>query len=82
MKNIIKTVSLFTLVLAATTALAHHSAAQFDFRNTVLITGKVQEVRFANPHLRLINRPHIAAHLGNVGFELNNQPPINANIRR
>ena len=40
--------------MAATTALAHHSAAQFDFRNTVLITGKVQEVRFANPHLRLI----------------------------
>ena len=54
MKNIIKAVSLFTLVMAATTALAHHSAAQFDFRNTVLITGKVQEVRFANPHLRLI----------------------------
>lgn len=35
-------------------AQAHHSAAQFDFRNTVLVSGKVVETRFANPHMRLI----------------------------
>ena len=35
-------------------AVAHHSAAQFDFRNTVDITGIVQRVRFANPHGLLI----------------------------
>jgi hypothetical protein len=35
-------------------ASAHHSAAQFDFRNTALVTGKVKEVRFANPHMRLV----------------------------
>ena len=33
---------------------AHHSAAQFDFRNTVVVSGKVMEARFANPHMRLI----------------------------
>lgn len=40
--------------LFSVSAWAHHSAAQFDFRNTVLVTGKVQEVRFANPHMRLV----------------------------
>jgi len=40
--------------LCAMPATAHHSAAQFDFGNTVLVTGKVQEVRFANPHMRLV----------------------------
>jgi hypothetical protein len=42
------------LALSAGFALAHHSAAQFDFQNTVLITGTVVEARFANPHMRLI----------------------------
>lgn len=35
-------------------ALAHHSAAQFDFQNPVRITGLVKEARFANPHARII----------------------------
>ena len=43
------------LLFAATiTAEAHHSAAQFDFANTVLVTGKVVSTRFANPHMRLV----------------------------
>ena len=44
------------LVLAAmvTIAAAHHSAAQFDFGNTVLVSGKVVSARFANPHMRLV----------------------------
>jgi hypothetical protein len=33
---------------------AHHSAAQFDFGNTVLVSGTVVEVRFSNPHMRLV----------------------------
>lgn len=41
-------------VLAAGTAWAHHSAAQFDFRNTVEITGIVKEAKFANPHGKFI----------------------------
>jgi hypothetical protein len=33
---------------------AHHSAAQFDFQNTVTISGEVKVARFANPHGRLV----------------------------
>ncbi len=33
---------------------AHHSAVQFDFRNTVLVEGKVIEARFVNPHMHLV----------------------------
>jgi hypothetical protein len=33
---------------------AHHSAAQFDFRNTVTVSGTIKFVRFANPHGKLI----------------------------
>lgn len=42
------------LGLTAGSAFAHHSAAQFDFGNTVDITGVVKYVRFANPHAKLI----------------------------
>jgi hypothetical protein len=34
-------------------ALAHHSAAQFDFAETVRIEGLVKEMRVANPHIAL-----------------------------
>jgi hypothetical protein len=35
-------------------AYAHHSAAQFDFRNTTSVSGEIKFVRFANPHGRLV----------------------------
>ncbi|MBT6043430.1 MAG: hypothetical protein HOH14_08035 [Gammaproteobacteria bacterium] len=55
MKNFIKyTAVIATTLLFSASLYAHHSAAQFDFGNTVLVEGKVMEVRFANPHLRLI----------------------------
>jgi hypothetical protein len=38
----------------ATTIYAHHSAAQFDFQNTVNVTGVVKDARFANPHGRIV----------------------------
>jgi hypothetical protein len=38
----------------AGTAWSHHSAAQFDFGNGVVITGLVKYVRFANPHAKII----------------------------
>lgn len=34
-------------------AWAHHSAAQFDFAQTVRIEGVVKEMRVANPHIAL-----------------------------
>jgi hypothetical protein len=52
--KILLTVITSLLMFAASTASAHHSAAQFDFRNTVLVEGKVMETRFANPHLKLV----------------------------
>ncbi|HZL94654.1 MAG TPA: DUF6152 family protein [Vicinamibacterales bacterium] len=42
------------LMGTAAGAYAHHSAAQFDFQNTVNVTGIVKEARFANPHGRII----------------------------
>ena len=33
---------------------AHHSAAQFDFRNTTQVSGEIKFVRFANPHGKLV----------------------------
>jgi hypothetical protein len=37
----------------STAALAHHSAAQFDFAQTVRVEGVVKEMRVANPHIAL-----------------------------
>ena len=45
---------LLLLGVMAAAAGAHHSAAQFDFSNTVLVTGKVVSARLANPHMRLV----------------------------
>jgi hypothetical protein len=50
------TISLFTcaITLALTVpALAHHSAAAFDTRKEVTVTGTVVQYRFANPHVYL-----------------------------
>jgi Family of unknown function (DUF6152) len=46
-------VLLAALASVATAALAHHSAAQFDFAQTVRIEGVVKEMRVANPHIAL-----------------------------
>jgi hypothetical protein len=46
--------SVFVAVASlSTTASAHHSAAQFDFAQTVRIEGVVKEMRVANPHIAL-----------------------------
>lgn len=55
MKTLINAIAgMMLALLAAAPALAHHSAAQFDFRNTVVVSGIVMEARFANPHMKLI----------------------------
>jgi hypothetical protein len=55
MKKQIKALLVLTLgMLIGAPAFAHHSAVMFDFRNTKVIEGKVQEVRFVNPHMRLV----------------------------
>lgn len=45
------------MVLAAAAlalpAVAHHSAAQFDFSQTVMIEGTVKVIEVRNPHIKL-----------------------------
>jgi len=41
-------------LFVASSAMAHHSAAQFDFRSPVTISGVVKVARFENPHGKLI----------------------------
>lgn len=54
MKRFLTTALVLAISEISGIAGAHHSAAQFDFDNTVLISGTVIEARFANPHLRLV----------------------------
>lgn len=42
------------LVLAAMNAAAHHSAAQFDFRQRVTVEGVIKEFNVKNPHTMAI----------------------------
>ncbi len=46
--------SLAAALALAVPALAHHSAAQFNFQTPKSLDGVVKEVRMANPHMRLI----------------------------
>jgi hypothetical protein len=44
---------LLAIASFSTAAVAHHSAAQFDFAQTVRIEGIVKDMRVANPHIAL-----------------------------
>jgi hypothetical protein len=46
--------SVFALFGVVGLAVAHHSAAQFDFSQTVLIQGKVKLIEVRNPHTKLV----------------------------
>jgi hypothetical protein len=54
MQKLIAAASCLMLTVMAAAVGAHHSAAQFDFGNTVLVSGKVVRARFVNPHMRLV----------------------------
>jgi hypothetical protein len=45
--------ALLALVLGAPLALAHHSAAMYDFTKNVWVSGVVKDVRVINPHMTL-----------------------------
>jgi hypothetical protein len=49
-KNFIAAVCGSALALCAAAAVAHHSAAQFDFSQRVTIEGTVKEFNVTNPH--------------------------------
>jgi len=40
-----------SILIAAGTALAHHSFAMFDQTKTIALTGAVKELRWTNPHV-------------------------------
>lgn len=67
--KIFKSIAGLVLATLSLTAYAHHSAVMFDFQNTVVIEGKVQDVRFANPHMKLILEITDAKGTRNVEFE-------------
>ena len=50
MKTVTTLAAVLALTLVAPSAVAHHSAAPFDFQNTTVIEGKVKEFRVLNPH--------------------------------
>ncbi|MDR2216309.1 MAG: hypothetical protein LBE59_10800 [Nevskiaceae bacterium] len=53
-KKLIIAASAPVLALCATVALAHHSAAQFDFSKRVTIEGTVEQFNVKNPHAMAI----------------------------
>jgi DNA/RNA endonuclease YhcR with UshA esterase domain len=55
MKTFIVVPAILTLGLATSAALAHHSAAQFDFSiRDRTVSGIVKEFSVANPHTRIV----------------------------
>jgi hypothetical protein len=67
--KLFKSIAGFLLATLSLTAYAHHSAVMFDFQNTVVVEGTVKEVRFANPHMKLILEITDAKGTRNVEFE-------------
>jgi hypothetical protein len=53
-KRFVGTVGATLLVLSALSATAHHSAAQFDFRQRVTVEGVIKEFNVKNPHTMAI----------------------------
>lgn len=54
MNKILNFTVLLAILLPVQPAVAHHSAAMFDFEKTANIEGIVKEVKVANPHLELV----------------------------
>jgi len=64
-----KTCVLLLLVGVATSAAAHHSAAQFDFSKTVLVEGTVKVLEVRNPHVKLVLGVSDAAGVRDIEYE-------------
>lgn len=64
------TATLAGLLLAAALPLsAHHSAAQYDFAQSVTLAGVVKHIRVANPHMELTLEIADAKGKHDVAFE-------------
>ena len=51
--NALRTTGLLALLLAVRLAVAHHSAAMYDFTKVAESTGVVKTIRVINPHMSL-----------------------------
>lgn len=69
MKKLLSVATLVVATFAAGLASAHHSAAQFDFANTVVVEGKVTEARMVNPHMKLVLEVTDAKGTRDIEFE-------------
>ena len=58
-----------TAALLPFAAVAHHSAAQFDFGQTVAIEGVVKEISVANPHIALMLEVDDEAGIRTIEYE-------------
>lgn len=54
MRTILAVFASLSFVAAPVAVRAHHSAAQFDFGQTVKVEGVVKEISVANPHIDLV----------------------------
>jgi hypothetical protein len=84
LKTFVAAILASALALCAAAALAHHSAAQFDFAQRVTIEGVVKEFNVANPHTWAIveitddkrgtrdaeYEGHSASHFLRAGYEI------------
>jgi len=69
MKQVFRTLTLAAAALVAGTAIAHHSAVQFDFTKQVSYTGVVKDFAAINPHMRLVVELNDAKGKREVRFE-------------
>ena len=61
--------TLILLTAIATPLWAHHSAAQFDFSQSVAIEGTVKVIEVRNPHVKLILEVSDAAGTRDIEYE-------------
>jgi hypothetical protein len=54
MKKVLFLGGIMAACMAATPVLAHHSAAQFDFSQSIKVDGIVKEYEVNNPHSKLV----------------------------
>ena len=68
-KKMLALASCLTLWCLALPAGAHHSAAQFDFRDKTTVTGIVKLIRVENPHMKLVLEVNDAKGKRDIEFE-------------
>jgi hypothetical protein len=68
-RTLTRSVTMALLLGTAVPALAHHSAAQFNFQAPATVSGIVKEIRMANPHMRLILSVNDAKGARDIEFE-------------